>query len=116
MRHKKNTVKLGRTASHRKALMRNQLTDFFDNGYIITTLAKARALRPTAEKLITRAKIDSVANRRYLARYLFRKGAIIKLFSEIAPNYKERPGGYTRIIKLQPRSGDNAPQAKIELV
>lgn len=116
MRHQNKTVKLGRNSTQRKALQINQITNFLKNGYMTTTLAKAKALRPAVEKVITKARVDSVANRRYVTKYVNDKEVLKKLFTEVSPNYKERPGGYLRIIKLQPRPGDNAPMARVELV
>ncbi len=116
MRHRKTTPQLGRSPSHRKAMLRNMVTDFLRYGKIRTTEAKAKALRPYAEKLITLAKKDTLHARRRAARLIRDKEVLRKLFNEIAPRYAERPGGYCRIVKLPARAGDNASMAIIELV
>jgi large subunit ribosomal protein L17 len=116
MRHRKTTPQLGRSPSHRKAMLRNMVTDFLRYGKVRTTEAKAKALRPYAEKLITAAKKDTLHARRRVARVIRDKEVLRKLFNEIAPRYAERPGGYTRIVKLPSRAGDNAAMALIELV
>lgn len=116
MQHSKNKRTLGRTRSQRTALMRGLVIALFENGKIVTTDAKARELRPMAEKLITSAKEDSVAARRSVSSTLGEpKGDVVKtLFTEIAPKYKERAGGYTRIIKMGQNAGRT--EAVIELV
>ena len=111
MRHRNSGVKLGRTSSHRKAMFQNMTNSLFEHELIKTTLVKAKELRRVAEPLITLAKEDSVANRR-LAFNRTRS----KLFNELGPRYKTRPGGYLRIIKCGYRDGDNAPMAYVELV
>lgn len=116
MRHRTNYNPLSRTASHRKALHRNMVTSLFRYEKIKTTKAKARAVRRTAEKMITRAKLDSVHNRRIINRDIKDKEILNKLFTEIGPRFTERPGGYTRIFKLGPRSGDAAEMVILELV
>ncbi len=117
MRHRHTTPKLGRTPAHRKAMMRNMVTDFFKHEKIQTTQAKAKALRPYAEKLITLGKKGTLTSRRQAARFVRDKAVLKKLFDEIAPRYSERPGGYTRIIKLGgSRAGDHALMAIIEMV
>jgi large subunit ribosomal protein L17 len=116
MRHRQTTPKLGRTPSHRKAMLRNMVTDFFRHEKIRTTQAKAKALRPYAEKLITMGKKDNLTARRQAARFVRDKGVLKKLFDDLAPRYSDRPGGYTRIIKLSSRAGDHAEMAIIELV
>ncbi len=108
--------KLGRTSSHRSAMFRNQLASLIDNERIITTLPKAKELRPIAEKLITLAKNDSVHARRQAARQVPDDGLIAKLFDTIGPRFSTRPGGYTRIMKLGARRGDAAEMAILELV
>ena len=108
--------KLGRTTSHRKAMFRNMLTDFFRNERIETSLAKAKELRPLAEKLITVSKDNSVQSRRKVAKKINDKEVLTKLFDEIGPRFADRPGGYTRIIKMYPRRGDASERALIELV
>lgn len=112
----KKGARLGGSASHQKALMANLATALFEHGRITTTEAKARFLRPYAEKLITHAKKGTLANRREVIKQIRDKDVVYKLFAEIGPHFAERPGGYTRIIKTLPRKGDNAPMAIIELV
>ena len=118
MRHRRSGRKLGRDASHRKALFSNMAASLFEHGRIRTTEAKAKELRPIAEKLITLARKDptDVAAQRQAVAYLRSKDAVHRLFHEVAPRFTERPGGYTRIVKLGPRPGDAAPMAYIELV
>jgi large subunit ribosomal protein L17 len=103
-------------AAHRKALHRNMVTSLFRNERIRTTKAKALAVRRSAEKLITRAKVDSVHNRRIVSSRLFDEGVVAKLFTDIALRMKERPGGYTRIVKLGERQGDASEVVILELV
>ena len=116
MRHLKKGRKLNRNSSHRKAMLRNMMTSFFKYERIETTEAKAKELRRFAEKLITRSKEDTVHARRMVFRYIKDKDVLFKLFSDIGQRYKERPGGYTRIMKLGNRRGDCAPMSIIELV
>jgi len=118
MRHRRKGRKLGRDASHRKALFSNMAGSLFEHGRIKTTEAKAKELRPIAEKLITLARKDpgDVAAQRQAVAYLRSKVSVHRLFHEVAPRFTERPGGYTRIVKLGPRQGDAAPMAYIELV
>ncbi len=116
MRHNKSGRKLNRNSSHRKAMFSNMANSLFDHEIIKTTLPKAKELRRVAEPLITLAKNDSVTNRRSAFAKLRDKEMVGKLFNELAPRYKERPGGYTRILKCGFRSGDAAPMAYIELV
>ena len=118
MRHRRSGRKLGRDASHRKALFSNMAGSLFEHGRIKTTEAKAKELRPIAEKLITLARKDpgDVAAQRQAVAYLRSKDSVHRLFHEVAPRFTERPGGYTRIVKLGPRQGDAAPMAYIELV
>ena len=118
MRHRRKGRKLGRDASHRKALFSNMAGSLFEHGRIKTTEAKAKELRPIAEKLITLARKDpgDVAAQRQAVAYLRSKDSVHRLFHEVAPRFTERPGGYTRIVKLGPRLGDAAPMAYIELV
>src|SRR5687767_12513820 len=116
MRHGMVNRKLGRTSSHRSAMFRNQLASLIENERIITTLPKAKELRPIAEKLITLAKNDSVHARRQAARQVPDDGLIAKLFDTIGPRFSTRPGGYTRIMKLGARRGDAAEMAILELV
>jgi large subunit ribosomal protein L17 len=116
MRHRVAGRKLGRTTEHRIALMRNLSIALFDKEKITTTLAKAKELRPFAEKLVTLSKKESLHSRRLVARHIHNKGVVSKLFDTLSARYAQRPGGYTRIIKLGPRRGDNAEMAIIELV
>ena len=116
MKHKRGFNPLGRMAAHRKALHRSMVTSLFRHERIRTTKAKALEIRRTAEKMITRAKVDSVHNRRIVSARLFDEGIVAKLFTTIAPRMKERGGGYTRILKLSERLGDAAPMVILELV
>ena len=116
MRHQKKTVKLGRTASHRKSLLANQVCSLIEHKRIKTTLAKAKAVRPLAEKMVTLGKRGDLHARRIAAGYLGQKDAVKKLFAEIAPRAADRKGGYTRIIKLGQRLSDSAPMAYSEWV
>jgi large subunit ribosomal protein L17 len=121
MRHRKNTVKLGRTAEHRDALLANQACSLIEHGRIKTTLAKAKAVRPIAEKLVTLAKRGGLHAQRTALAQLHNNSsrtvkAVSKLFKEIAPRSANRKGGYTRIVKLGPRQSDSAPMAYIEWV
>jgi len=117
MRHLKKTVKLGRTSSQREALLSNLAVFLIEHGRIRTTLAKAKALRPVAEKLVTKAKKGTLhARRMALSDLRHNVGAVHKLFAEIGPRSADRKGGYTRIMKLGPRKGDAAPMALIEWV
>ena len=116
MRHRKPGRKLGRPSAHRKAMMSNLATSLFDSERITTTLPKAKELRSFAERLITRAKKDSLHARRLVARVVHDKVVLKKLFDQLSPRYADRPGGYTRIYKLGYRKGDSAEMAVIELV
>ena len=116
MRHQKKTIKLGRTAEHRKALLANQVCSLIEHQRIQTTLAKAKAVRPLAEKMVTLGKRGSIHARRTALATLRQKNAIKKLFDDIAPRSTERNGGYTRIVKLGQRKSDSAPMAFIEWV
>jgi len=116
MRHGVKGRKLGRTTSHREALFRNQLQSLMDKERIITTLPKAKELRPLAERVITRGKQGTVHARRWALRWLLRRDLVKKVFGDIAPRFRERPGGYLRIVKLGPRQGDGAEMAVIEMV
>src|SRR5947209_6002749 len=116
MRHQKKTVKLGRTAEHRKALLSNQVCSLIEHQRIKTTLAKAKAVRPLAEKMVTLGKNGSLHARRTAIATLRQAGHVKKLFEEIAPRAAERKGGYTRIVKLGARKSDAAPMAFIEWV
>ena len=116
MRHNKKFNHLGRTKSHRDALLANMTISLIMHNRIVTTLAKAKALRIYAEPLINRAKTDDTANRRVVFRYLQNKEAVTELFQNISQKIADRPGGYTRILKLGNRLGDNAKTCFIELV
>ena len=116
MRHRKSGKHLGRTSAHRKAMFANMATSIIAHEVIKTTLPKAKELRRVAEPLITLAKNDTVANRRLAFLRLRDKAAVGKLFKELGPRFQERPGGYTRILKIGRRNGDAAPSAYIELV
>jgi len=116
MRHNKSGRRLGRTTSHRIAMFRNMVTSFLTHERIITTDAKAKELRPIAEKMITLGKKGDLHAIRQASSYIRDKKTVTKLFNTIAPRYKERAGGYTRIIKLGIRPGDTAPVSVIELV
>lgn len=108
--------KLGVETSHRVAMLRNMTGDLIINGRIVTTVTRAKELRRVAEKTITLGKRGDLHARRQAAAYLYDKKAVSKLFDEVAPKYKDRDGGYTRILKLGPRRGDGAEMAIIELV
>jgi large subunit ribosomal protein L17 len=108
--------RLGGSSSHQKAILANLATSLFEHGRITTTEPKARALRPYAEKLITHAKKGALHNRREVMKKIRDKDVVHTLFAEIGPFYADRDGGYTRIIKVENRKGDNAPMAVIELV
>ena len=116
MRHRKKTIKLGRTAEHRKALLANQVCSLIEHQRIKTTLAKARAVRPLAERMVTLGKNGSIHARRTALATLRQKNAVKKLFDDIAPKSAERNGGYTRIVKLGYRRSDSACMAFIEWV
>jgi large subunit ribosomal protein L17 len=116
MRHRRNTTKLKRTASHRRSLLANMVCSLIEHGRIKTTLGKAKALRPVAEKMITLGKRGDLHARRVALAFLRQKDAVKKLFEEVAPASKDRQGGYTRITKLGVRTSDAAPMAYIEWV
>lgn len=116
MRHKVAGRRLGRTTSHRKADLQNMAVSLFQHELIRTTVPKAKELRRVAEPLITRAKADSVANRRIVFSRLRDRAMTQKLFLELGPRYQTRPGGYLRILRCGFRPGDNAPMAYVELV
>jgi len=116
MKHRRGFNPLERTSAHRKALHRSMVTSLFRHERIRTTKAKALAIRRSAEKLITRAKVDSVHNRRIVSARLYDEAMVAKLFTDIAPRMKERPGGYTRILKMGLRQGDAAEVVILELV
>ena len=112
----KKGARLGGSPAHQRLILSNLATALFEHGRITTTEAKARTLRPLAEKLITKAKRGDLHNRREVLKTVRDKSVVHTLFTEIAPTFSERPGGYTRITKIGPRKGDNAPMAVIELV
>ena len=116
MRHGMVNRKLGRTTSHRLAMFRNQLASLIDKERIITTLPKAKELKPQIERLITLGRTDSVHNRRNAARQIHDDALVAKLFDTLGPRFADRPGGYTRIVKLGPRRGDAAEMAILEFV
>ena len=116
MRHRKAGRKLSRSASHRKAMFNNMVTSLIHNERVQTTDAKARELRRFAEKIITLGKRGDLHARRLAARTIRDKDALHKLFAELGPRYESRPGGYTRLIKLGFRKGDDAPVTMVELV
>jgi len=116
MRHQVAGRKLGRTVDHRLALYRNLVADLFKYEKIVTTEAKAKEVRKLAEKMITLGKEGSLSSRRRVLAFITDKNIVHKVFTVLAPRYRERPGGYTRLIKLGPRVGDGAPTAKLELV
>jgi large subunit ribosomal protein L17 len=116
MRHRQSGRQLNRNSSHRKAMFRNMAVSLFEHELIKTTLPKAKELRRFAEPLITKAKTDSVANRRLAFDRLRDDAAVGKLFGELGPRYESRPGGYLRILKCGYRAGDKAPMAYVELV
>jgi large subunit ribosomal protein L17 len=116
MKHQIAGRKLGRPIGHRLALYRNLVADLFRHGKLVTTEAKAREIRSLAEKIVTLGKDNTLASRRRALALITDKDVIDKVFTEIAPRYKERSGGYTRLLKLGHRPGDGAPTAKLELV
>lgn len=116
MRHRKSGRRLNRNSAHRSAMLRNMTTSLIEHELIKTTLPKAKELRRVAEPLITLAKVDSVAKRRLAFARLRSDPAVGKLFTELGPRYKDRPGGYLRILKCGYRPGDKAPMAFVELV
>ena len=116
MRHRKSGRQLNRNSSHRKAMFQNMANSLFLHEVIKTTLSKAKELRRVVEPLITKAKSDSVANRRHVFSKLRDDAMVAKLFTELGPFYKDRPGGYVRILKAGFRTGDKAPMAVVQLV
>jgi large subunit ribosomal protein L17 len=116
MRHRVKGKKLRRETAQRKALLRNLVTSFLEKERMRTTLAKAKATKPLAEKMITLAKQDTLHSRRLALSYIYKKEVVKKLFDEIGPRFSERPGGYTRLVKIGPRAGDGAEMAVLELV
>ena len=116
MRHRVAGRKLSRSTGHRRALYRNLVTDLLRYGKIVTTEAKAKEVGPLTEKMITLGKQGTLHARRQALSFVLDKDVVDKVFATVGPRYAERPGGYTRIVKLGPRSGDGAPMAQIELV
>ncbi len=116
MRHRAKGRQLSRTSSHRRALLNNMATSLFEHGRVVTTEAKAKELRPFAEKLITLARRGDLHARRLVQRKIKDRETLSRLFSEIGPRFAARPGGYTRILKLGHRQGDGADVARIELL
>lgn len=116
MRHRVKGKKISRDSAQRKALLRNLVTSFLEKERIRTTLAKAKSTRPIAEKMITLGKKNSLHARRLALKFIYKRDVVKKLFDEISPRFSERPGGYTRIIKIGPRAGDGADMAILELV
>ena len=116
MRHRNTNRKLSRNTSHRRALLRNLVTSFLEHGRLMTTLPKAKEVRPLAEKMITLGKRDNLAARRMVHAYLLKDATAKKVFTTIAPKFADRKGGYSRIIKLGNRKGDGADLAIIELL
>jgi large subunit ribosomal protein L17 len=116
MRHGNGLRKLNRTSAHRQAMLRNMMNSLLTHEVIKTTVPKAKELRRVVERMITLAKVDSVANRRLAFDRLRDRDVVTKLFNELGPRFNTRPGGYTRILKMGFRVGDNAPLALIELV
>lgn len=116
MRHQVAGRKLGRSTGHRRALYRNQVTDLLKHGKIVTTEAKAKEVRGLAEKMITLGKKGGLHSYRQALSFIMDKQVAEKVFAELTPKYKERPGGYTRLVKLEPRLGDGAPMVQLELV
>jgi large subunit ribosomal protein L17 len=116
MRHRNSGRKLSRNTSHRRALLRNLVTSFLEHGRLMTTLPKAKEIRPLAEKMITLGKRDTLHARRQVQAYLLKEAIAKHVFDNIAPRFADRPGGYSRIIKLGYRQGDGADLAIIELI
>lgn len=116
MRHQVKSKRLGRDSAQRKALLRSLVTSFLDKERITTTHSKAKAMKPIAEKMITLAKRNTLHTRRQALSYIYKKDVVKKLFEDIGPRFTERPGGYTRIVKIGPRAGDGTEMAVIELV
>ncbi len=116
MRHRKRTAKLGRTSQHRNMMLANLVCSLIKHKRVTTTLAKAKAARPVAEKMVTLGKSGTLHHRRLAASRLRQEDAVRILFKDIAPTFKDRPGGYTRIIKMNQRQGDASPVAILEWV
>ena len=116
MRHRAKGRQLSRTSTHKRAMLNNMATSLFEHGRVVTTEAKAKELRPFAEKLITLARRGDLHARRLVSQKIHDRAALAKLFAEIGPRFASRPGGYTRILKLGHRPGDGADVARIELL
>ncbi len=116
MRHRRKGRQLSRTATHRRAMLRNMVASLFQHDGVVTTVAKAKELRPFAERLITLARRGDLHARRQVERHIKNRAVSGRLFAEIGPRFQSRPGGYTRIVKLGHRPGDGAELARIELV
>jgi len=116
MKHLVKRKRLRRNTAQRRALLRNLVTSFLEKERIRTTLAKAKAARPLAEKMITLAKKNNLHARRQTLRFIYKEPVVNKLFEELGPRFSERPGGYTRIVKVGPRTGDGAEMAILELI
>ena len=116
MRHLVAHKKLGRNSAQRKALLRNLVTSFLEKERIRTTLAKAKSTRPLAEKMITLSRTNSLHARRRALKFIYKESVVKKMFDEIGPRFSERPGGYTRIVKLGPRAGDSTEMAMLEMI
>jgi len=116
MRHGKRLRKLNRTSSHRRAMFRNLVTSLIEHGRVTTTVVRAKELRTIADRMVTLGKQGDLAARRRALSYVRTKDGVHKLFAEIAPGFATRPGGYTRVLKVGSRHGDNAPMAIIEFV
>src|SRR5262245_13532072 len=116
MRHQRTVKKLGRTASHRDAMLRNLVTSLFREERVVTTHSKARVARSLAERFITKARKGGLANRRLVARDIRDEVVLRKLFAELGPRFADRPGGYTRIMRMGQRDGDAAPVSMLELL
>ena len=112
----KKGPRIGRDPAHQRLIMANMASSLFEAGYVVTTVPRAKALRPYAEHLITKAKAGGVHQRRQVIATIHDQDVTHKLFAEIGPRYRDRPGGYLRILKLGTRPGDNAPMARVELV
>ena len=112
----KKGPRVGRDPAHQRLILANLAAHLFEAGYLVTTVSRAKLLRPYAEHLITKAKLGGVHQRRQVISTIHDQGVTHKLFAEIGPRYADRPGGYLRILKLGPRPGDNAPMARVELV
>ena len=112
----KKGPRFGRDPAHQRLIMANMACSLFEAGYVVTTVARAKALRPYAEHLITKAKVGGVHQRRQVIATIHDRDRVHILFEQIGPRYRDRPGGYLRILKLGPRPGDNAPMARVELV